>query len=75
MDLFDVLPKFRKMAEDAGRNPDDLPITNFGVPIKADAIAKNVDAGVDRVVISLPSEGAESTLRQLDQLAEVAAKF
>ena len=75
MDLFDILPKFRKMAEDAGRNPDDLPITNFGLPIKAEAVQKNIDAGVDRVVISLPSEGAESTLRQLDSLAELAARY
>ena len=75
MDLFDVLPKFRQMALDAGRNPDDLPISNFGVPVAPEAIAKNADAGVDRVVFSLPSEGTESTLRQLDRIADVSAKF
>ena len=71
MDLYDILPKFREMAVAAGRDPADLPITNFGAPVKADVIARNGDAGVDRIVVSLPSEGADTILPMLDEAARL----
>ena len=74
MDLLDVLPKFRQMAVDAGRKPDDLPITNFGPPLDVEMVAKNVDAGVDRIVVSVGSEKADAILSILDRVAEFAAR-
>jgi probable F420-dependent oxidoreductase len=71
MDLFEALPKFREMAREAGRDPAEIEISDFGPPIDADAIKKNADAGVDRVVFSLPSEKADTILPMLD----AAAKF
>ena len=73
MDLLDVLPKFRQMAIDAGRKPEDLPITNFGPPLDAEVVATNVDAGVDRIVVSLDSEKADTIFPILDRVAEFAA--
>lgn len=72
MDLLEMIPKFREMAVAAGRNPDDLPITNFGPPIDAELIARNTDAGVDRIVLSLPSETADTILPMLDRVAALA---
>lgn len=69
MDLLKVLPEFRRMAEDAGRQPADLPITNFGPPLSADMVQQNVDAGVDRIVVSLASDKAENILPVLDEIA------
>lgn len=69
MDLLKILPEFRKMAEDAGRKPEDLPITNFGPPLSADMVQQNLDAGVDRIVVSLASDTAENILPVLDEIA------
>jgi len=74
MDLLDVLPKFRQMTIDAGRKPDDLPITNFGPPLDVEMVAKNVDAGVGRIVVSVDSEKADAILPILDRVAEFAAR-
>ena len=73
MDLLATLAQFRDMAREAGRNPDDIEITNFGPPIDADTVAKNKDAGVHRIVFSLPSEGRDSVLPMLDEIAKLAA--
>jgi probable F420-dependent oxidoreductase len=72
MDLYETLPKFRDMAREAGRNPDELEISNFGPPIDADAIKKDADAGIHRVVFSLPSEKADAILPMLDAAAKLA---
>ena len=68
-DILSVLPDFWKMAEEAGRKREELPITNFGVPLQADVIAKNRDAGVDRFVVSLASDKADVILPVLDEMA------
>lgn len=75
MDLLDVLPEFRAMATKAGRDPDVLPVTNFGPAIDEDAVQRNVDAGVDRIVYSLASEKADTILPMLDRIAEINAKW
>jgi probable F420-dependent oxidoreductase len=74
MDLISVVSEFRKMAKDAGRDPAELPISNFGLSADTDAnvIQKNKDAGVDRIVFSLPSEGSDSILPMLDKAAKLA---
>ena len=38
----------------------------------ADTVAQNRDAGVDRIVFSLPSEAADSILPKLDDIAKLA---
>ncbi len=74
MDLIKVLSDFREMATAAGRNPDDIPVTNFGPPLDDDLIARNRDAGIERIVTTLPSESAEQVLPTLDRYAELIAK-
>ena len=75
MDLISVIPEFYRMAEEAGRKREELPISNFGVKVGDDSIARSADAGVERVVISLPSEPRDTILPMLDKIAAEAGKY
>lgn len=74
MDVVDILPRFRQMAAEAGREPDDLPVTSFGLQPEADKVARTADAGVDRVVFGLQPEKADTILPVLDEYAEMARR-
>ena len=71
IDLIDVLPKFRQMAAEADRNPDDIPVTAFGTTATPGDIKRMSDAGVDRVVFGLPAAKADEVLPIMDECAEV----
>ena len=75
MDLPALVDEFYKMAAEAGRSREELPLTSFGVSLEGDSIAKSAEVGIDRVVISLPSEAADKTLPVLDRIAEAAGKY
>ena len=68
-DVLPLLPRFRAMAAEAGRDPATLPVTIFGAPEDADAVARYRDAGVARVVFSLAPAGADEVLPVLDRCA------
>ena len=70
-DILEHLPAFREMAKAAGRDPASIPTTTFNTPGDADTLKRFRDAGIDRVVFSLPSEAADKTLPTLDKLAAV----
>jgi probable F420-dependent oxidoreductase len=65
----DVLPQFRQMARDAGRDPQSLSITMFNPEEDADQLARWRDLGVARVVVMLPSESSDKILPVLDRWA------
>ncbi len=66
-EVIDVLPQFRQMAAEAGRDPASLPITLFRVAEDADRLRRYRDAGIDRAVISLPAAKADEILPLLDR--------
>jgi probable F420-dependent oxidoreductase len=68
LNIFEVLPQFRKMAEDAGRGPASLSFDVFGAKPDLDLFKRYADAGVDRVVLGLPSKSRDEVLPLLDQL-------
>jgi probable F420-dependent oxidoreductase len=68
-DVLGLLPEFRTMATESGRDADTVPVTIFGVAEDADAIARYRDAGVARVVFGLPPAGADDVLPLLDRCA------
>jgi len=70
-DVLGLLPEFRKMATEAGRDPAALPITIFGVPEDRDLIARYRDAGVARLVFNLPPAKAGEVLPILDRCASL----
>ena len=72
-DVLGKLPAFRQMAAEAGRDPDTLSITVYGPAADPDLLGRYRDAGVERVLMTLPSDGAGVVLPMLDRLAGLAA--
>jgi probable F420-dependent oxidoreductase len=67
----DYLPRFRRMVEEAGRDPRSLSITLGGAPEDSDRLKRYRDLGVSRVNISLPAAKANEVLPLLDRWASV----
>ena len=65
----EVLPRFRQMAAEAGRDPATLSFGVFGAPRDRDGLARYRDAGVDRSVLQLPSKARDEILPVLDAAA------
>mgnify|MGYP006249665281 FL=1 len=70
-EILDQLPRFRQMAAEAGREPDQLPVSVFGAGMDVDALKKYRDAGIERVVFSLDSAKGDTVLPVLDQIADL----
>jgi alkanesulfonate monooxygenase SsuD/methylene tetrahydromethanopterin reductase-like flavin-dependent oxidoreductase (luciferase family) len=73
-DVLGKLPEFRAMASAAGRDPDAIPVTVFGVAEDPDLIARYRDAGTARVVFTLPPAKADEVLPILDRCAQLARR-
>ena len=69
-----LLPEFRKMAGEAGRDPASIPVTIFGVAEDVDLIRRYRDAGVARVLFNLPAAKADEVLPVLDRAAALMRK-
>ena len=72
-----AVTRFRALAEEAGRDPDTVPITLFawgwapGEP-PIDRLAGYADLGIERVVVSPPTmsrHDADTTRRRLDEFS------
>jgi alkanesulfonate monooxygenase SsuD/methylene tetrahydromethanopterin reductase-like flavin-dependent oxidoreductase (luciferase family) len=70
-DITEHLPEFRKMAEEAGRDPSSLEVSIFGCTPKPKTMEKFRDAGITRCVFGLPPADRDAVLPVLDQCAEV----
>jgi probable F420-dependent oxidoreductase len=68
-DVADFLPEFRKMAQEAGRDPASIPITIWGATEDRDLLRRYQDLGVSRVIVTLPSKPADAVLGRLDRWA------
>ena len=71
LDPLTVLPEFRKMAKDAGRDPASLSFSIFGSARDPALLERYRDAGVDRVVLQLASKSREDILPTLDESARI----
>lgn len=70
-EALDIFPQFRQMAAEAGREPDSIPITVYGVAEDGDTLKRYRDAGTERCVLTLPAAGAEEVLPVLDRIADL----
>jgi len=70
-DITEYLPEFRKMVEEAGRDPDTLEVSIFGCVGKPEVFEKFRDAGVTRCVFGLPPSDRDTVLPILDQYTEI----
>ena len=64
----EVLPQFREMCREAGRDP--LPVTIWEAREELDSLKRDRDAGVERVIVSLESAKADAILPLLDRWAK-----
>jgi probable F420-dependent oxidoreductase len=69
--LAEVIPQFRQMAAEAGRDPAALRIVIGAQPPDIALIESYQALGVEMVYPSLPSEPADKILPMLDQWAEI----
>jgi probable F420-dependent oxidoreductase len=67
----EYLPRFRQMAEEAGRDPRSLSVTLGGAPDDPEKLRRYRDLGVTTVNISLPSGKADEILPMLDRWASL----
>jgi probable F420-dependent oxidoreductase len=73
--LSEVIPRFRQMASEAGRDPAVLRIIVGAQPPDLALIESYAKLGVEMVYPSLPSEPADKILPMLDQWAELMRRF
>ncbi|MGH7154187.1 MAG: LLM class F420-dependent oxidoreductase [Acetobacteraceae bacterium] len=67
-EIADLIPRFRQMASEAGRDPDSIQITAWCPKQDRDLMKRYEDLGVSRVVFAVPSEPADKVLPVLDGL-------
>ncbi len=65
-EIADMIPEFRKMAAEAGRDPATIAITVWFPRQDADLMKRYQDLGVERVVFNLESEKADKVLPVID---------
>ncbi len=70
-DVAALLPAFRALAEEAGRDPADLEVSVYGAPADPVLIQRYAHAGVHRVIFGLPAAQADTVLPLLDRQAQL----
>jgi probable F420-dependent oxidoreductase len=66
-DLSEVLPKFREMAREAGRDPSTIEVSLFGIGEDLDRLKRFAEMGVTRVVPMFPPEKTDKVLPMVDR--------
>src|SRR5215471_8058265 len=70
-EIAEVLPKFRDMAREAGRDPASIEITSFGLGEDLDRVKRLAEIGVARVVPMFPPEKADKVLPIVDRWTKI----
>jgi probable F420-dependent oxidoreductase len=73
-EIADMIPEFRKMATEAGRDPASIEITVWFPKQDADLMKRYEDLGVARVVFNLDSDKADKVMPVIDGLAGLMRK-
>jgi probable F420-dependent oxidoreductase len=67
----EFMPRWRQMAEEAGRHPNTLSVHLGGAPEDIDALKRNRDLGVTGMTVRLPPAKADQILPVLDRWARL----
>jgi probable F420-dependent oxidoreductase len=70
-DIREVLPKFRDMAREGGRDPASIEITQFALAEDPDRVKRLNEMGVNRVVPMFPPEKADKVLPMVDRWTKI----
>jgi probable F420-dependent oxidoreductase len=71
----ELLAAFKKMATEAGRDPQSVPVTMFAVPENLETLQRYRDLGIVRAIVYLPSEKDDKILPVLDRWAALIRRF
>jgi probable F420-dependent oxidoreductase len=71
-DIVEVLPEYRELAEQAGRDPATLETSIFGIGPDEAEVKRYAAAGIDRVIFGLPPAEPDRVLPLLDRYAALA---
>jgi probable F420-dependent oxidoreductase len=71
-DVSTLIPKFREMVKEAGRDPASVPVTIWGAKEDESLLKRDRDNGVDRIIVSLDSDKADKILPLLDRWSKLA---
>ena len=69
------MPRFRKMAEEAGRDPASLSVTLGGAPEDLDVLRRDRDLGVTRMTVRLPPAKEDEILPLRDRWAKLIPRM
>jgi probable F420-dependent oxidoreductase len=67
----EFMPRWRQMAEEAGRDPRSLSVTLGGAPEDLNLLKRNRDLGIARMNVRLPPAEADEILPLLDRWAKL----
>ena len=67
--VLDGLVTLDRLAEEAGRDPATISVSPFAPPPRDEVIARFRDTRVERVILMLPPEERDDTLRRMDRYA------
>jgi len=70
-DIADALPKFREMVREAGRDPNSIEVSLFGLGEDLDRLKRFAEMGVTRVVPMFPPEKADTVLPIVDRWTNI----
>jgi probable F420-dependent oxidoreductase len=73
-DIVTLIPRFRQMAAEAGRDPDKIPITAWYPDRDLGLLSRYRDLGVERAVFTVPSAGSETVLPLLDEIGDLMVR-
>ena len=71
--LAEKIVLLKKQAQEAGRDPDSLNITSFGVRPEPELVSRLQEAGVDRIIFTLPSDERAAVTPIIDECAKLIA--
>ena len=69
--LSEKIAMLKRQAQEAGRDPDSISITIFGVRPERDLVERMEAAGVDRLIFALPSAEKAEVLPLIDECARL----
>jgi probable F420-dependent oxidoreductase len=70
-DIREVVPRFRELAREAGRDPASIEITSFAFGEDLDRVMRLKEMGVARVVPMFPPDKADKVLPIVDRWAKI----
>ena len=73
-DILEIVPRFRQMAAEAGRDPASMPITAWYPAQDQDLMERYRDLGLERAVFTVPSADKDVVLPILDRIGGIMAR-